>query len=245
MKKALIIDDEAPSRALIKEYLTDFPEIVLLGEANNGVDAIKLIESFKPDLIFLDVQMPGMTGLELLGHLNTLPQIIFSTAYDDYAIQAFEFNALDYLLKPYTKARFTKAVNKVIDRPQAAMGELIGLIEKIGEEKNTGVTGPVFVQSGNHLKAIQTSDIIWVEAEKDYSWIITSEKRFLSNYGIGKLEERLPTEQFVRVHRSAIVNLECIKEIEKQLSSYDLKMSNDDFVRVSRSYLDEIRNRLL
>lgn len=245
MKKALIIDDEAPARALIKEYLADFPEIILLGEANNGVDAIKLIESFRPDLIFLDVQMPGMTGLELLGHLDTLPQIIFSTAYDQYAIQAFELNALDYLLKPYTKVRFAKAVNKAISRPQAEMGQLIGLIEKIGEEQHEGVTGPVFVQSGNHLKAIQTGDIIWVEAEKDYSWIVTAEKRFLSNYGIGKLEERLPAKQFVRVHRSAIINLECIKELEKQLSSYDLKMSNGDNVRVSRSYLDKIRDRLL
>ena len=245
MKKALIIDDEAPARALVKEYLQEFPEIIVLGEANNGVDALRLINEFQPELIFLDVQMPGMTGLELLNHLKTLPQIIFSTAYDQYAIQAFEVNAIDYLLKPYTKARFGKAVNKVLERAEPAFDQLSKLIEKLGAKEDNNFIGKIFVQSGNHLKAINATDIIWLEAEKDYTWIVTAEKRFLSNYGLGQLEEKLPANRFARVHRSSIVNLEHIAEIDKHPSSYDIRMSNGDFVRVSRSYLDEIKKRLL
>ncbi|MFK7970481.1 MAG: LytR/AlgR family response regulator transcription factor [Bacteroidia bacterium] len=245
MKKALIIDDEAPARALIKEYLSDFPDIIVLGEANNGVDALRLIHEFQPDLIFLDVQMPGMTGLELLNHLETLPEIIFSTAYDQYAIQAFEFNAVDYLLKPYTKSRFQKAVNKVITRDNPAFDQLTSLVEKLGSQSDEHFTGKIFVQHGNHLKAINARDIIWLEAEKDYTWIITAEKRYLSSYGMGQLEDKLPKSQFVRVHRSSIVSLEHIDEIDKHSASYDLRMANGDAVRVSRSYLDEIKKRLL
>lgn len=245
MKKALIIDDEAPARALIQEYLRDFPDIVVLGEANNGVDALRLIREFQPELIFLDVQMPGMTGLELLNYLDTLPLIIFSTAYDQYAIQAFEVNAVDYLLKPYTKARFGKAVNKVLQRVEPAFDQLAKLVEKLGTTEDSSFSRKIFVQSGNHLKAINTADIIWLEAEKDYTWIVTSEKRFLSNYGLGQLAEKLPATHFVRVHRSSIVNLDHIAAIDKHPASYDLSMTNGDFVRVSRSYLEEIKKRLL
>ena len=113
MRKVIIVDDEVAGRKLIKEYLTDFPDLVLLAEANNGVDAVNVINEYKPDLVFLDVQMPGMTGFDVLTHLEELPQIIFSTAYDKYAIKAFEVHAVDYLLKPYTKQRFKIAVEKL------------------------------------------------------------------------------------------------------------------------------------
>ena len=113
MRKVIIVDDESAGRQLIKEYLEDFPELILLGEANNGVDAVKIINEFKPDLVFLDIQMPGMTGFDVLTHLEELPQIIFSTAYDQYALKAFEVHAVDYLLKPYTKDRFKVAVERL------------------------------------------------------------------------------------------------------------------------------------
>ncbi|MCL4155939.1 UNVERIFIED_CONTAM: hypothetical protein GTU68_014771, partial [Idotea baltica] len=113
MKKVIIVDDEQAGRKLIKEYLKDFPNLILLGEANNGVDAVKIINEFKPDLVFLDIQMPGLTGFDVLTHLEELPQIIFSTAYDQFAMKAFDVHAVDYLLKPYTKDRFKKAIDKL------------------------------------------------------------------------------------------------------------------------------------
>ncbi|MEX0362162.1 MAG: LytR/AlgR family response regulator transcription factor, partial [Allomuricauda sp.] len=106
MKKVIIADDENAGRVLIKEYLQDYPDLVLISEVNNGVDAIAEINKFKPDLVFLDIQMPGKTGFEVLNHLEEIPKIIFSTAYDEYALKAFEVHAIDYLLKPYTKERF-------------------------------------------------------------------------------------------------------------------------------------------
>ena len=113
MKKVIIIDDESSGRKLIKEYLSSYPELILIGEANNGVDAIKIINEFKPDLVFVDVQMPGLTGFEVLENIEELPVIIFSTAYDKYALKAFDAHATDYLLKPYTKQRFDAAIQKI------------------------------------------------------------------------------------------------------------------------------------
>ena len=115
MKKVVIVDDEKSGRTLIKEYLENHKELILVGEANNGVDAIKIINEFKPDLVFMDIQMPGLTGFDVLEHLEELPTIIFSTAYDKYALQAFEVHAVDYLLKPYTRERFDTSIAKIKD----------------------------------------------------------------------------------------------------------------------------------
>ena len=113
MKKVLIADDEKAGRTLIKEYLQDFPDLVLIAEVNNGVDAITEINRFKPDLVFLDIQMPGKTGFEVLTYLEEIPSVIFSTAYDEFALKAFEVHAVDYLLKPYTKERFKQAIERL------------------------------------------------------------------------------------------------------------------------------------
>ena len=113
MQKIVIADDEAAGRTLIKQYLQEYPTMIVVGEANNGVDAVKIINEFKPDVVFLDIQMPGLTGFDVLKHLEEIPQIIFSTAYDQYALQAFEVHAIDYLLKPYTGVRFNAAIQKL------------------------------------------------------------------------------------------------------------------------------------
>mgnify|MGYP001796742760 FL=1 len=123
MKKVLIADDEKAGRILIKEFLEDYPDLVLIAEVNNGVDAINEINRFKPDLVFLDIQMPGKTGFEVLNHLEEIPNIIFSTAYDEYALKAFEVHAVDYLLKPYTKERFRTAVER-LNSSTTKVGEL-------------------------------------------------------------------------------------------------------------------------
>lgn len=238
MKKVIIVDDEASGRKLIKEYLEDFSDLILLGEANNGVDAVKIINEFKPDLVFLDVQMPGMTGFDVLTHLEELPQIIFSTAYDQYALKAFEVHAVDYLLKPYTKKRFKIAVERLFKSSEENTAR--PLAESLFIESSK-YPERILVQKHNKLITIPTAEVIRIEAYGDYSKLITKEDVFLSNYGISTLEEKLNNVIFIRVHRSSIINLNKVKELNKYSKSYDVTMQNSDVVRVSRSYMKNIK----
>ncbi|MEM6514821.1 MAG: LytTR family DNA-binding domain-containing protein [Bacteroidota bacterium] len=238
MRKVLIIDDEEAGRKLIKEYLEDYKELILLGEANNGVDAVKLINEFKPDLVFLDIQMPGMTGFDVLTHLEELPQIIFSTAYDQYALKAFEVHAVDYLLKPYTKERFKTAVEK--SNQTAENNKARPLTESLLMD-TPQYPERILVQSQNKLVTVALDDVIWIEAYGDYSKLVTKKKIFVSNYGISTLEEKLNPTAFIRVHRSSIINLSKVKELNKYTKSYDVSMINGDVVRVSRGYMENIK----
>ena len=238
MRKVLIIDDESAGRQLIKEYLTDYEDLILLGEANNGVDAVKLINEFKPDLVFLDIQMPGMTGFDVLTHLEELPQIIFSTAYDQYALKAFEVHAIDYLLKPYTKGRFKVAIEK--SQGNIETNKARPLAESLLMESSK-YPKRILVQSQNKLVTIALEDVVRIEAYGDYSKIIVKDKTYLSNYGISTLEEKLHSDIFIRVHRSSIINLNKVKELNKYSKSYDVTMLNDDVVRVSRGYMENIK----
>ncbi|WP_353779437.1 response regulator [Winogradskyella sp. 3972H.M.0a.05] len=238
MKKVIIVDDEAAGRKLIKEYLEDFPELVLLGEANNGVDAVKMVNEFKPDLVFLDVQMPGMTGFDVLTHLEELPQIIFSTAYDQYALKAFDVHAVDYLLKPYTKERFKVAVERL--ELNSGGNKARPLAESLFMD-SPKIPERILVQSQNKLVTISLEDVVRIEAYGDYSKLITEDKTYLSNYGISSLEEKLNASIFIRVHRSSIININRVKELNKYTKSYDVTMQNGDVVRVSRGYMDNIK----
>ena len=238
MRKVIIVDDESAGRQLIKEYLEDFPELILLGEANNGVDAVKIINEFKPDLVFLDIQMPGMTGFDVLTHLEELPQIIFSTAYDQYALKAFEVHAVDYLLKPYTKDRFKVAVERL--KENSSENKARPLTESLLMD-SPKTPERILVQSQNKLVTVALEDVIRIEAYGDYSKLITADKTYVSNYGISTLEEKLNDAIFIRVHRSSIINLHAVKELNKYTKSYDVTMKNGDVVRVSRGYMDNIK----
>uniref|UniRef100_UPI00404A4452 LytR/AlgR family response regulator transcription factor n=1 Tax=Flavobacterium sp. TaxID=239 RepID=UPI00404A4452 len=238
MKKVIIIDDESAGRQLINEYLKYFPELVVLGEANNGVDAVKIINEFKPDLIFLDIQIPGLTGFEVLSHLNEIPNIIFSTAYDSYALQAFEVHAIDYLLKPYTKERFQKAIEKL--KWENEINSITPLAESLLIEKQT-YPERILVNKNKKLITISVSNIIRVEAYGDYSKLYTNDVVFISNYGISILEEKLNPKNFIRVHRSSIVNLKQIKEVQRYGKTYEILMINNDKVKVSLSYMDNLK----
>ncbi|TAF94042.1 MAG: DNA-binding response regulator [Cytophagia bacterium] len=239
MKKVIIIDDEAAGRTLIKQYLTHYPDLILLAEANNGVDAVRLINEFKPDLVFLDIQMPGLSGFEVLKRIDEIPQVIFSTAYDQYALQAFEVHAVDYLLKPYTRDRFAQAVGRVL----AADSTNVQKMQPFAESLINTTTYPekILVQVGNRLLTVNVADMMWIDAEGDYSKLITTKGNYLSNYGISALEIKLNPQQFLRVHRGSIINLGFVKEIQKYPNNYDVIMQNADVVRVSRSYMDKIK----
>lgn len=235
MKKVLIIDDEAPARQLIKEYLEDYPDLVSLGEANNGVDAVRLIETYQPDLVFLDVQMPGLTGLEVLEKLDDVPEVIFSTAYDQYAIKAFEINAVDYLLKPFTRERFQKAIEKWLAKPG-----LQPLAEVIHSQQTNYLT-KVLVPLGRKLKALPVEQIFCIKAEGDYASIQTDSQAYLSNIGISDLEKKLNPNQFLRIHRSAMLNIAQIEEVEKVSHGYVVQLKNKEVLKVSRSYVDDFK----
>jgi two-component system LytT family response regulator len=240
MKKVLIADDEKAGRNLIKEYMVDFPNLILIAEVNNGVDAVKEINKFKPDLVFLDIQMPGLTGFEVLTRLEEIPNIIFSTAYDKYALQAFEVHAIDYLLKPYTKNRFKKAIEKLNQTT-----EKVGSLAQSLLMDKSDYPERVLVEKKDKLITIAVSDIIWIEAYGDYSKLHTANDILVSNYGISALEDKLNPKSFLRVHRSSIINLNKVKELHKYGKSYDITMVNNEVVRVSRGYMDAIKKIML
>ena len=236
MKKVIIVDDESAGRKLIKEYLADYTDYFIVGEANNGVDAVKIINEFKPDLVFLDIQMPGLDGFEVINYLEEIPQIIFSTAYDKYALKAFEIHAVDYLLKPYTQERFKIAINRI----DLNFEKLKPFAENLLINK-PNFPERILVQTSKKLITIAVKDIIRIEAFGDYSKLFTKESSYLSNFGISVLETKFDPETFVRVHRSSIININFVKEVTKNLTGFDVLMSNGDAVRISRGYLDVVR----
>lgn len=240
MKKVLVADDEEAGRKLIREYLQYYPNLILISEVNNGVDAITEINRFKPDLVFLDIQMPGKTGFEVLPFLEEIPQIIFSTAYDQYALQAFEVHAVDYLLKPYTRERFGKA----IERLETSEKNIGGLAQSIIMEKGD-YPERVLVHLNKKLITIAVDDIVRIEAYGDYSKLHTNTTIFVSNYGISGLESKLNPNLFKRVHRSSIINLSKVKELHRYGKSYDVTMMTGDVVRVSRRYMEAIKKIIL
>ncbi|WP_020569577.1 LytR/AlgR family response regulator transcription factor [Neolewinella persica] len=239
MKKVIIIDDEAAGRKLIREYLADYPDFIILGEANNGVDAVKLCNEFLPDLIFLDVKMPGLNGFEVLPLLNELPRVIFSTAYDAYALEAFEVHAVDYLLKPYTLDRFRKSMVRLnFDGKANSAAPLAESLLASGAQ----YPERILVNKGRKLVTLPVANIIWVEADGDYSRLHTTTDSLLSNYGISVVEEKLDPGVFMRVHRSSIINLQRVSEARRYGKSYDVTMESGHVVRVSRGYMDKLKN---
>ncbi len=243
MKKVILVDDEAPARQLLREYLSLFPELILLGEYNNGVDAVKGINAFRPDLLFLDIQMPGLSGFDVLTHLEEMPRVVFTTAFDQYALKAFEVHAVDYLLKPYTRERFRLAVQKALDTATHWQKPLNQLTES-NLVQNSPFPEKIFVSQGTRLVALQVGEIRYIQASGDYSLLMTPGGEYLSTFGIGELEQRLPPSIFQRVHRSSIVNVNAIREIQRHPHSMDLLMADGKVLRAGRSYLDKLKGMM-
>ncbi|MEO0340562.1 MAG: LytTR family DNA-binding domain-containing protein [Bacteroidota bacterium] len=243
MKKVIIVDDEAPARLLIKEFLEDYDDLILLEECNNGVDAVKAINAFKPDLIFLDIQMPGLSGFEVLQRLHEMPQVIFSTAYDQYAFNAFEVHAVDYLLKPFKRERFDEAIQQLRNNSADYLSQIKTLVHTLHEQEPYLTN--ILVSFKNKLVNIPVDQIILIKAEGNYARLITKETSYLSSYGITKLEKKMSPQQFIRVHRSTLININCIKEVYSYPANFEVIMNNQEVVRVSRSYLDKIRNLIV
>ncbi len=239
-KKIIICDDEDDARLLIQQYITDYPQLQVVKECSNGLEAVAAIDTLEPDLIFLDIQMPGLSGFQVLQKIVHVPQIIFSTAFDNYALKAFDSNAVDYLLKPYTKERFGQAVNKIL------LGSVKNLegIKKLSDSLQTSYTAypeKVLVESGSRMIALSVSDIIRIEADGDYSRIYAGQKFYISSYSMNMLEQKLNSAIFFRIHRSTIVNINGIKEVFRNNNGYYVLLLDGTTQKVGRSYTDIIK----
>jgi two-component system LytT family response regulator len=247
--RIMIVEDERPARDLLRTYLEEFSEIEIIGEYDNGFDGLKAINELKPDAIFLDVQMPKLTGFEMLEVLEHQPEVIFSTAYDQFAIRAFERNAVDYLLKPFSRDRFRGAISKLKGRieSQPDEGAEESSIEKIRQHlaQSDEKLHRVVIKKSGKIHVISTSDINYLEAQDDYVMIYTNEGRFLKQQTMKYFEEHLDTQQFVRVHRSYIANITCIERIEPyEKSNFILILKDGNKVPVSRSGMQVLRENL-
>ena len=213
MYKTVIIDDEPLARSVIKDYLRSHSAIELAGECNDGFEGVKAIQQHKPDLIFLDVQMPKISGFEMLELIENPPAVIFTTAFEEYAIKAFEAHAVDYLLKPFGKDRFDKALQKWQQsnptQTQAATQELLEEVNNAPAVQNTRIV----VKDGDKIKIIPIGQIMYLEAADDYVKIHTNDGVFLKKKTMQYFEQSLQSQQFVRTHRSYIVNVQLITRI--------------------------------
>jgi len=242
----LIIDDEKLARDLLREFLESFPQIEVVGECAKGSEAVKEINKLLPDLIFLDVQMPGMNGFDVLAEIEHEPYVIFTTAYDQYAIRAFEENAVDYLLKPLDEERFKVAVDRALKRKKSEQGSLEELLRDLKLEGKNSYETHIFVQKSEKLFNLAVEEIVFLEASGDYTVITTKTDQFVSSSGIGKLEEILNPNTFIRVHRSTIINQNYLKEIERHFNGgMVVKMQNGKSFPVSRTYAKEIRKKVV
>lgn len=213
MSKVIIIDDEPLARSIVKEYLQNHPQIELMQECNDGFEGLKAIQQHQPDLIFLDIQMPKINGFEMLELIEQTPAVIFTTAFDEFAIKAFEAHAIDYLLKPFSQDRFDKALQKWQDQKSSSKKE------STKELLETASLSPaqnqrIVIKDGSKIKIIPVHDVFYLEAADDYVKIHTKEGYFLKNKTMNHFEQALDKQHFVRSHRSYIVNIQQITRID-------------------------------
>lgn len=233
--RTILIDDEQPARDVVKHYLKDVQEIEIIGEFQDGFTGLKAIQELKPDLVFLDVQMPKLTGLELLELLEQPPLIIFSTAYDQYAIKAFEMNAIDYLLKPFSKERFEQALQKAMAIASSGIkssAPVLNLVKTL--EESPEFLQRIAVKSRHKVSVVPVDDVLYLEAEGDYVMIHTKEARHLKEKTMKYFETHLDPTRFIRIHRSFIVNATFIDRIEYyDKETYSVLLKNGAKLRAS------------
>jgi two-component system LytT family response regulator len=244
--KIIIIDDETPARELIKHYLKEVDDIEVIAECADGFSGLKSISTLKPDLVFLDIQMPRLTGIELVEVLTEKPEIIFATAYDQYALRAFELNAVDYIMKPYEKRRFLEAVKKAIDKIRSGSGNSMPANQLLGQKPELpSPVNRIVVRKANSINIIPVDQVRYVEAQDDYVMIYHATGKALKQQTMKYYEENLPKSDFVRIHRTYIVNVAEIKQIEPYGKDNHVAILNSgDKLPVSRAGYKQLREDL-
>lgn len=239
--KVIIIDDEPLARVLVREYLQDHPHIEVLRECNDGFEGIKSIQELQPDLIFLDIQMPKLNGFEMLELIEQHPRIIFTTAFDEYALKAFEANALDYLLKPFSKERFDKAIKKCIENPHPATE--YGSLETDENYPESGRR--IVLKSNGQIKILPVSEVMYIESYDDYVKIYAGEACYVKKKTMAFYEKNLNRSEFVRIHRSHILNLSFLTRMDqKDKESYVAVLKNGTRLPVSRTGYSQLKEQL-
>ena len=252
MTRILIIDDEALARQRIKKLLDSRSDVEIIGECRNGQEAIATIQSTKPDLIFLDIQMKDMTGFEVLEALpqEALPLTVFVTAFDEYAIQAFDVFAFDYLLKPYKEERFFRSLDKAIaalkSREQEDNAHQLRQLVNFLRQEHSVEQEPLALKQGNKISLVNLDDIRYIQASGYYIEVYTGEnKRLLLRESMTNMLEQLAAPNFMRIHRSTIINTRYLSEIQHTgAGDVVTKMKDGKTFRVSKSYKEELFQRL-
>ena len=238
--RIIIVDDEMLARGVVREYLSGHADVEVVAECANGFEAVKAITELSPDLVFLDIQMPKLDGFEVAELAGSKTRYIFATAYDQYAIKAFEFHALDYLLKPFSQQRFDQA----LAHARANLGAGGEAVEKMVREAagRNKPLGRVLIRDGAKVHVINAEKIEHVEAQDDYVQIRSEGKSYLKNQRMSELEEQLDPQQFLRIHRSYIVNIAFVDRIEQATKDSHVAVLKDGSrVPVSRSGYQKIR----
>jgi two-component system LytT family response regulator len=243
MIRTVIIDDEPLAAGIVAEFLASFPQFQILEVCQDGFQGLKSIQHHKPDLIFLDVQMPKITGFELLELLEEPPAVIFTTAYDQYAVKAFDAKAIDYLLKPFSQTRFEQAIHRFLGQfgqEPSLNSEEDSLRLQLADKRTRLV-----VRVKNDIKIIPTEEVDYFEAEDDYVLIHCREGKFLKKMTMKQLEESLDPGKFARVHRSYLINLQEISGIEPyERDSYLVKLRKGERIPVSKTGYSRLRQVL-
>jgi two-component system LytT family response regulator len=264
--RTLIVDDEILARQNVEALLRDDPEIQLIGQCSTAAQAVEAIGEQRPDLLFLDVQMPGLSGFELLARLprETLPQVVFVTAHDHFALRAFEVHAVDYVLKPFNRSRFADALGRakaaVRNRDQGTLGKrLDDIMAALQRLKASGLTEEqisaarpardedrrLFIRCDGEIHMLSPDEILWIESDGDYVRLHSTDKSRFVRMSLQKMMERLDPKHFVRIHRSTIVNLRHMKKAGPALyGEYSVELANGTKLRVSRTFVHELKAHL-
>lgn len=244
--KAIIIDDESLARDLVRSYLGAYDEIEILGEFSDGFQGLKAINELQPDLVFLDVQMPKLTGFEMLELLDKPCNIVFTTAYNEYAIKAFEHNAIDYLLKPFSNDRFHDALSKVKDRIANSVSSE-DQIEKIKNHNDSSeeLLTRVVVKSRNKIDVIAINKVKYFEAQDDYVMIYTNDGRYLKQKTMKYFETHLNPNEFCRIHRTYLVKIDQIAQLQPyEKDHWIVILKTGESLKVSRNGFKQLKQQL-
>lgn len=233
--RTVIVEDEELARNLLKSFLKSIDNIEIIGECENGFEGVKMINENQPDLVFLDIQMPKITGFEMLELLEHKPQIIFATAYDQYALKAFEYNAADYLLKPYSKDRLAEAVDKVAERIRKE-GVTSDVADKISDFPKEEYLDRIVVKDRHKIHISPVDQVRYIESMDDYVMIYTTEGRYMKQKTMKYFESALNPRDFIRIHRSYIVKVNEISEIQQyEKESYIVILHDKTKLKVSKT----------
>ena len=240
--RVIIIDDESLARQLVRKYLEEFSEIEVIAECENGFEGIKVIQEKKPDFIFLDIQMPKLSGFEMLELLENPPDIIFTTAYDQYAIKAFELNAVDYLLKPFSFERFKSAVTKILEKMENEKHRDVSYNVLLSTKNTDEKLDKILIKDGSKIHVIPLEEVEIIEAQDDYVYVRTNASKYLKQKTMKYFEEHLDQTDFVRIHRSFIVASKTIKQIDLlEKESYQVTLHNGKKLPVSKTGYQKLK----